>query len=96
MDLPGAAGCQPNLIIIVAPNGNAVAREIVDTRRDLLGYYGDDATVTAGRDALEAFANTPRAVRWWHVADLVSADGRRVDPARLPHRVVLSKFRHFW
>jgi hypothetical protein len=72
----GAAGCQPNLVIMFAPNGNTVAREIVDTRRDLMGYYGEENTITAGRDALEAFANTSRPVRWWHVSQTMSADGR--------------------
>jgi hypothetical protein len=72
---PAPAGCTANLIVIFAPNANQVAREIVDTRRDLLGYYGDRNIINAGRDALEAFASTPRAVRWWHVAHRMSADG---------------------
>jgi hypothetical protein len=37
----------------------------VAERRDLLGNGG----ATAGSDALAAFANSPRAVRWWHVSD---------------------------
>ena len=71
-------GCQPNLVIIFAPDGDQLAREIVDQRRDLLGYYSEDDVVTAGRDALEAFANTPRPVRWWHVARTTTADGRQL------------------
>ena len=75
---PAASGCTPNLIIIFAPNANQVAREVVDTRRDLMGYYGERNVINAGRDALEAFANTPRAVRWWHVAHRMSADGEEL------------------
>ncbi len=72
---PAPSGCTANLIIIFAPNANQVAREVVDTRRDLLGYYGERNVISAGRDALEAFTSTPRAVRWWHVAHRMSADG---------------------
>lgn len=71
-----APGCNPNVIIVFAPDSDQFARQIVDQRRDLLGYYSDDDVVTAGRAALEQFANTPRAVRWWHVSHTVTADGR--------------------
>lgn len=71
----GSAGCTPNLIVIFAPNAATVAREIVDTRRDLLGYYNERNTSNAGRDALDAFVNSQRAVRWWHVARTFGADG---------------------
>ncbi|MGH6951265.1 MAG: hypothetical protein ACREH4_10350, partial [Vitreimonas sp.] len=73
---PGAPGCRPNVMVIYAPDSDALSHQIVDQRRDLLGYYNDEGVVTAGRDALEAFANTPRPVRWWHVAQTTSADGR--------------------
>lgn len=74
----GSAGCTPNLIVIFAPNAATVAREIVDTRRDLLGYYNERNTVSAGRDALDAFVNNQRAVRWWHVARTIGADGEEL------------------
>jgi hypothetical protein len=74
----GGVGCAPNTVIIFASDADAVAREIVDTRRDLLGYYSEDDVVTAGRDALEAFASSHRAVRWWHVSNRTTADGRRL------------------
>jgi hypothetical protein len=75
-------GCQPNLVFIFAPDANRLAREIVDTRRDLLGYYSEDDVVTAGRDALEDFANTPRPVRWWHVSHTTTADGQQLGNSR--------------
>jgi hypothetical protein len=74
----GRTGCQRNLVVIFASDSDAVAREVVDTRRDLLGYYSAEDSATAGREALEAFASTPRPVRWWHVAYTVTADGRRL------------------
>jgi hypothetical protein len=74
----GAAGCTPNVIVIFAPNATTVAREIVDTRRDLMGYYNERNTVSAGRDALDAFVNNQRAVRWWHVARTIGAEGEEL------------------
>jgi hypothetical protein len=74
----GRADCQRNLVIIFASDSDALAREIVDTRRDLMGYYTSEEVITGGREALEAFATTPRPVRWWHVAYTVSADGDRL------------------
>lgn len=76
------AGCNTNLVIVFASDSDRVTREIYDTRRDLLGYYGEDDTVTAGREALQAFVNTPRAVRWWHVARTVTADGQVLGDTR--------------
>jgi hypothetical protein len=75
-------GCQPNLVFIFAQDANRLAREIVDTRRDLLGYYSEDDVVTAGREALEAFASTPRPVRWWHVSRTTTADGQQLGNSR--------------
>lgn len=72
---PGQTGCRPNVVVIYAPDSDTLTREIVDRRRDLLGYYNDEGVVTAGREALEAFANTSRAVRWWHVAQTTDSDG---------------------
>lgn len=69
-------GCQPNLVIIFAPDPGRLAQEIVDSRRDLMGYYTEDDVITAGREALDEFVHTPRAVRWWHVSRTVGADGR--------------------
>jgi hypothetical protein len=70
------SGCTPNLVIIFSPDSDATARQLYETRRDLLGYYADDDMVTAGREALDDFVTTPRPVRWWHVANTVSADGQ--------------------
>ena len=66
---PGAPGCRANVMVIYAPDSDTLTRQIVDQRRDLLGYYGDGAAVTDGRVELEEFANTPRPVRWWYVSD---------------------------
>jgi len=64
----GEPGCQANVMVIYAPDSDAISRQIVDQRRDLLGYFAQDGQATLGRDALDDFANTPRPVRWWHVS----------------------------
>lgn len=65
---PGAPGCRANVMVIYAPDSDRLAREIVDQRRDLLGYLQEEGRVTAGREAMDAFANDSRPVRWWHVS----------------------------
>ncbi len=65
---PGRPGCRANVMVIYAQDSDAVTRQIVDQRRDMLGFYNDDNRVTAGREAMETFANTPRPIRWWHVS----------------------------
>lgn len=79
----GAPGCRSNAVIIFAADGNRVAREIVDTRRDLLGYYGSTEISTGGRAALEEFANTSRPVRWYHVSRTVTVDGRELEEGQV-------------
>lgn len=74
-------GCQPNLVIIFAPDPDLLAREVVETRRDLLGFYDSDGVTTAGRASLQEFAETPRAVRWWHVSHTAATDGQQLDGA---------------
>jgi hypothetical protein len=69
-------------VIVFAPNSDQIARNIVDTRRDLLGYYSEDDLITAGREALEAFAGAHRPVRWWHVSRTTTADGQQLGDSR--------------
>jgi hypothetical protein len=83
-------GCQPNLVIIFAPDSQQLAQEIVATRPDLLGYYGEDGVITAGRDALADFVETPRPVRWWHISQTTAADGQRLGDMETRTRPVLT------
>jgi len=55
-------------MVIYAPDADVLTRQIVDQRRDLLGYYADGSAVSSGRAELDQFANTSRPVRWWYVA----------------------------
>lgn len=71
-------GCQANLIIVFASEPQQFARQVVDSRRDLMGYYSEDDVTTEGRDALSDFVHSTRPVRWWHVSRTTTADGRQL------------------
>lgn len=63
----GEPGCPPNLLIIFTTDSDTVARVLVEEYRRAFAYHSTDG-VTRGRAALEDFAATSRAVRWWHVS----------------------------
>ncbi len=77
----GAPGCRANVMVIYSQDSDAVTRQIVDQRRDLLGFYAEDGRITAGREAMDEFANTPRPVRWWHISS-TGVGSLRPDAAR--------------
>jgi hypothetical protein len=74
----GEPGCTPNALIYVTEDSDALAHELV-TQHGGLVSRGNRNGHTRGRRALEDFASTPRAVRWWHVTSSFSADGVRVE-----------------
>jgi len=65
-------GCRPDVFIVAAADGDAMARDLVQTRPDdfRLGLSGTDL----GAAALEAFQSSGRPIRWWHVSLAVNAD----------------------
>jgi hypothetical protein len=78
---PGRAGCRANVMVVFSNDSDMIARQIVDQRRDMLGFYSGDNRITAGREAMEEFANTPRPIRWWHVSS-TGVGSMRPDAAR--------------
>ena len=74
-------GCKPNLVVMFTSEGADLAKDLVRTRRRefLVGTSG----ATLGRDALEAFQNSDRAVRWWAVSIPVNEDTGKAA-VRLP------------
>jgi hypothetical protein len=73
----GQPGCRPNVLIVVATDPDAVARDLFRHHRRALGYYADDEGVTRGRAALrETFVNSDAPVRWWHVSRTTPATGQ--------------------
>jgi hypothetical protein len=72
---PGAAGCRPNVTIVVAPDGNAMAQQMFAEEPSLFAHRYETGVSTLGQEALTNFINSARPVRWWHVTRTVSADG---------------------
>ena len=72
---PGATGCQPNVSIVVAPDGPAMAQQMFDNEPSLFAHRYESGVSTLGQEALSEFISTQRPVRWWHVTRTVSADG---------------------
>jgi len=78
----GAPGCAANLMIIVTNDSDRVAHDLYTRRRtSLVTPNGIDGS-TLGDAALADFANTPRPIRWWHVAQTVAADGNVLSDSR--------------
>lgn len=78
---PGRPGCRANVMVVFSSDSDAITRQIVDQRRDMLGFYSGDNRVTAGREAMEEFANAARPIRWWHVSS-TGVGSLRPDAAR--------------
>jgi hypothetical protein len=70
---PGKPGCSPDVMIIFTTNGDETAGFIVDSEPRLLRPGAGRAGMNLSSDALEEFARTNRAVRWWHVSMPVDA-----------------------
>lgn len=73
-----APGCRANIVIFITPDANALSHTLATEYRNLLAVRHDYNTHTRGLDALDGFANSTRPVRWWHVSDTVTEDGKRV------------------
>lgn len=72
---PGAAGCTANVAIVVSADANAAARRLFDQDPNLFAYRPEENQKTLGQAAFQDFLETPRAVRWWHIAETMTADG---------------------
>lgn len=74
----GAPGCATNVFVFFTADSDALAQGLLRDRKGLLAYYHEENVVTLGQAALSEFIETPRAVRWWHVAQTYGADGQRL------------------
>lgn len=75
---PGEPGCQPDVNIVFATNARETASAMVENWRVFMPVGGHAGT-DLGRGALTDFAESERAVRWWHVS--LPADARTGAPA---------------
>ncbi|MBN9481562.1 MAG: hypothetical protein J0I52_15100 [Bordetella sp.] len=78
---PGEPGCQPNILIIGASDGAAMARGLVDARRNV--FWPGGSGMNRSRAALEAFQQSDRAVRWWHISTPIDSQTGQLA-VRLP------------
>lgn len=74
----GEPGCRANVLIIVTPDPDAIARELFEQHRDALGYFYERGQRTLGRAALRHFVESDAPVRWWHVSRTVTRDGEAI------------------
>jgi hypothetical protein len=75
---PGEPGCPPDVNIVFATNAKETASLMIEDRRAFMPVAGN-AGMDLGRAALEDFAHSERAVRWWHVS--LPVDARTGGPA---------------
>lgn len=69
-------GCQPNVIIQATGDGRALAAELVEGAG--LAFQPSINGTNLGRDALNDFLTSDRAVRWWHVSFPVEPDSGQI------------------
>lgn len=63
---PGEPGCRPNILIIGTDDGPAMARGLVEARRNV--FWPGGSGMNRSRAALEAFQSNTDPVRWWHIS----------------------------
>ncbi len=69
---PGEPGCGPTVIILFTTDGKELATNLVENERKFLRPTGEGG-VHRGLAALDHFAKSDKAVRWWQLSMPVSA-----------------------
>jgi hypothetical protein len=70
---PGEPGCTPNVVIIFAVNAKDLAGQLVENEPRFFRPTMGECCTQLGLAALDEFAESDNAVRWWHVSAPVSA-----------------------
>lgn len=73
-------GCKPDILIIVTPDVQAVLAELAESHKEVFSArrWSDERISSGGSQSFEAFMQSQRPVRWWHVSETVAADGQPV------------------
>jgi hypothetical protein len=80
---PGEPGCDPDVMVFFTTDGDALATYLVENEPLMFRPGVGVCCMQLGLDALDEFAQSDRAVRWWHVSMPVDArTGQRAT--RLP------------
>jgi hypothetical protein len=74
----GKPGCRANILIIIASDPGAAARELADKYGRAMGVSLSYGETTLGKKALQAFKTSAAPVRWWFVSDITIDGGRKV------------------
>ena len=69
---PGEPGCTPDVIVIFTTDGKETASYIVENQPRVLRPNGQGGQ-QRGLAAMDEFAESDRAVRWWHLSTPVDA-----------------------
>lgn len=82
----GGPGCTPNILVLASSEPEQAARRL---RQKHPKYFaagsGQGQLATGGGgQSIQTFVSTPRAVRWWHVAEMVGADGQPISFIEVP------------
>lgn len=77
----GEPGCTPNVLIIAADDGRALADSIVQERRGAFRPGGSG--MTRSLRALDEFRTSDAPVRWWHISAPVDSESGALA-TRLP------------
>jgi hypothetical protein len=72
----GAPGCEPNILIFAASEGNSFTRSIVQSRPRL--FSGSGSGMDLGYAALKRFQDVDRPVRWWSVSAPIDSDNGQI------------------
>ena len=82
----GEPGCTPDILVLVTDRPQAAAEQL---RQKYRSFFNDRPTAGSllsggGTQKLDEFVKTPRPVRWWHVSELATVDGRPMLEIQLP------------
>jgi hypothetical protein len=69
-------GCRPNITILFSADGASIASYLVENQPRVFRPYGGVGETTQGLAALNVFATSDAAVRWWQVSLPVDRAGQ--------------------
>ena len=81
----GEPGCTADIIILVTSRPQHAAEQLRERYRRFFNDRPKQGSLLTGGGSqkLAEFVNTPRPVRWWHVSELTTADGRPMSMVQL-------------
>ena len=75
----GRPGCGANVLIVVSPDPDAIARELATEHMRAMGVLNWRGRAALSRAHLQRFVESDAPVRWWHVNRMYTRDGEIID-----------------